>query len=117
MLFGLVDRARQVSSFVDRVGVGEQQPAAFRLLRRGPAGIVLPREAATLELRRRENGHSCIASSSLSSDLRGAIGRLVVDDQQLPLLAEREPALRLDEQRVQTASKNAFLVPRRNNDA
>ena len=85
VFFGFVHGAAEVAGLMDGVGVGEEQPAAPGALSRGPAGVVLA-GPAFFELERVEH---CDARKALG-DGAGLVGAAVVDDDQLPILAEEE---------------------------
>ncbi len=93
VLFRLVESAGEVSGLVDGVGVGEEEPGAAGVLRSDPAGVGFAGEAAAVaevERRRFEDDDAVAAGGGGFGDLAGAVGGVVVDDDQLPLLAEGE---------------------------
>lgn len=49
-------------------------------------------------------------------DSSGSIGRLVIDDNQLPLAPQLEPRLRLAHQGGETGWQRSLFVPGRNDD-
>ena len=51
-----------------------------------------------------------MVGSGLSCDRAGVVGRVVVDDDQLPLLAEGKSRFRLAQERVETGGKRPLLV-------
>jgi len=57
-----------------------------------------------------------MAGSGLLSDLAGIVSRVVVDDDQLPLLAEEKSGFGLADQGRQTVGQGAFLVAGGDND-
>jgi hypothetical protein len=112
-------RAGEVVGFVDGVGVGEEEVLSASFLCGGPARIALagePSASGEVEGWGIEKNDSIVAGRGLLSDLAGIVGRVVVDDDQLPLLAEEKSELRLADQGRQTVGQGAFLVAGGDND-
>jgi hypothetical protein len=94
-------------------------PGSARLLRRSPAGTVLSRKAASrskIQRRRVQNENSAASGGKINRDVACAVGRVVVDDNQLPVTAKLETGSRLRNQRGQAGGERLFLVAGWNND-
>ena len=111
VLLCLVDGAAQVAWFVDGVGVGEQEPAAAGLAGCGPEGVVLS-GPARFEFGGLEEGDA----GEGAGDLGGAVGRVIVDDDQFPFTAKLEDVFRLCDQRLEALSEAGLLVAGGNDD-
>ena len=108
---GFVHRAVQVAGLVDRVRVGEQKPAAARFAGSGPDGIVLPCPAF-FELGGLKDGDPGKAAGNFG----GAVGGVVVDDDQFPVATELEDVFGLRDERLQAGCKVLLFVAGRNDD-
>ena len=97
---GLMDGAVQIARLVNGVGIGEQQPAPARLARGCPDGVGLARPAV-LEFGGLDHGHA----GKAAGDLRGAVGGVVIDDDQFPVAAELEDIVRLRDERLQARAQ------------
>ncbi len=100
VFFELVAGAGETAGFVDGVGVGEQEEATAGSLGSGPAGVVFPGEAALRgEVKRGgfEEGDA-LKGGGFRGDRGGLIGRAIVDDEQLPVMAELEGRIGLAEE-------------------
>ncbi len=124
VLFGLEDRAAEVSGLVNGVGVGEEQPVRGGVggLEAGPAGLRFAVEGALggaeVELGRGEDGDAFgVLRGDFLSDGAGAVGGGVIDDDELPLLAELEAGLGLRDQRGEAGREVGLLVARGDDDA
>ena len=113
MLLGLSEGARDVVGLVDRIGIGEEEMTSAGGLCAGPSGVALACEssvAAEVQRWRVEQDDAFVVGNCLSCDRSGVVGRVVVDDDQLPLLSEGKSGFRLAEQRVETGGKRPLLV-------
>ena len=98
MPIGLSKGAGDVVGLVDRVGVGEEEMMSAGCLCAGPACVALACESAGAAQVQRwsvEENDAVMAGGGLSCDHAGVVGRVVVDDDQLPLLAEGKSGFRL----------------------
>ena len=85
MALSLMQRSVQIALLVDRVGVGEEQPAASGAASCRPEGVVLARPAR-LELPCLDDGDA----GKGAGDLRSPVGGVIVDENQLPVAAQLE---------------------------
>ena len=107
----LVDGAMQIAGLVDGVGVGEQHPAAARFAGCGPDGIVLPCPAF-FELGGLEHGDA----GKAAGDFGGAVGGVVVDDDEFPVAAKLEDVFGLRDKRLKASCKVLLFVAGGNDD-
>ena len=106
----LVHRPVQVPRLVDRIGVGEEQPPAARALRRRPNGVVLA-GPARLQPARLDDRHP----GKAAGNLRRPVGRVVVHNDDLPVLAQLENLFGLVHERLKARAQTVFLVACRDN--
>ena len=107
---GFVDGAVQGAGLVNGIGVGEQQPPAPGLARRGPDGIALA-GPTLFEPRRFHQGHA----GKGARDLRGAVGGIVIDHDQFPVAPQLEDLFRLPDQGLKAGADAVLFVARRDN--
>ena len=102
-----------------RVCIGKQQPLPSRVLRSKPAGIRLAGEGSLRIGQRRslEHADALVLGRRLLRNCTGAVRRVVVDDNQLPIRTQRKQTRILHQQAFETHWKIPLLVARRNNHA
>ena len=108
---GLVHGAAQVAGLVEGVGVGEEQPAAAGVAGCGPDGVGFA-GPARLELGGFQDGDTGKAAGDFGRAVRG----VVVDHDQLPILAEVENLFGLADQGLEARGQTVGFVACRNDD-
>src|SRR6185312_11408784 len=115
VLLRLMQRMHHARRLVQRVRIGKQQPASTRLLCGKPAAVRFPREHFCIQPRRTQHHHSRILCCSLLRNRPCAIGRRVIDDQQLPIASDRKrDSIVLRQQRGQAPPQHSLLISRGN---
>jgi len=88
---GLSKGAGDVIGLMNCVGVSEEEVTSAGCLRACPAGVALACESTvTAQVQRRsvKENDAVVAGGCMSRDRASIVSRVVVDDDQLPLLAE-----------------------------
>src|SRR5271170_242597 len=100
-----------MTGLVHGIGIGEEEPFSARGLGSGPDGIGF----ASPALLQRRSLHDHHAWKAVSDGVR-LVGRVVVDNEDLPVAAELPCMLRLARERTKAVAEAVFFVAGGNND-